>query len=362
MVAGILSRFRPFLLIGAAIVIWVVVFNFGLLALDRSSALAWLPDRSAGIGYILESRDRVSGAVTAYRDGNVAADRPLAAVIGISDVREGVRLEVLSKDMGERWRFLGVAGAGAGMPAVAEQAAILTDSDLRPDVAIIGFTPLDFIDVSKLRQGDAAVAETQSVKDRVRDTVRDGAWIVRRRADISGWFDTTLLGVHGQLQKALGGADAKAPADNPWRPLMRTLGVEHYPADFLRKSLNRLRLSGGDKIETYSQSGAAKVAGDLIRRLQARGTRVVLVEMPLHPWLRDTLPAGVSDLIAARLRQESGSPNLTILNYSDRVSADGFIDLVHLNTPGGKDLSGLMAADLDRLNISTFNPRPIATK
>lgn len=362
MLIGIMSRFRPFAEIGLWVVGAVVALNFVFVGLQAASLLNWLPDRSAGIGYILESRSRVEGAIAAYRAGDVLVDRPLAAVIGISDVREGVRLDVLSERMNGKWRFVGVAGAGAGMSSIVEQAEILTKSDLRPDVAIIGLTPLHFIDVEKLRQGDTVVAQNISAKDRVKGALREAAWIVRRRSDISSWLDSVLLDVRAELLPAPGKADLGSPAHSPWRPLLRTLGAEHYPPDVLKTSLEKLRASGGGQTETYLKGDGIKAAGALIKDLERRQMHVIVVEMPQHSWLRAELPANISNVIMARLKRESGIEDLEALDYSDSIEDGGFIDLVHLNTSGGEDFSRKLAMALSRRALSVHPKNPVMNR
>lgn len=336
MTASFYQRLRPFLIVGTLALVSAIAINLLLSAFDQAHLLNWLPDRSTGIGFLVESRQRVDGAVRAYRDGEVTNDRPLAAFVGISDMREGVRLPVVSETLRNRWRLIGVAGAGAGFPAIAEQGSLILNSDLRPDVVVIGCSPLTLINIANLAAAEAA---EESRLARLKAEVRRAAWLSQRRSDINALLDRTLLAIRMRLLSRYG-LQVDEDTRSPWRPLLRTLGAEHYPDAVLRGSLAKLRVAGASKLDTYEGNPAAVgEVGDLVRRLRARGAEVIIVEMPLNPMLSDTVPAASRVLLAQRLRTVSNDPALQIIDLTDSVGADGFIDLVHLNTAGGERFS-----------------------
>ena len=62
----------------------------------------------------------------------------LGAIVGISNIREAVDLDILNQQLGKQWRFIGIAGAGAGAASIVDNAQILEQSDLRPDMVIVG--------------------------------------------------------------------------------------------------------------------------------------------------------------------------------------------------------------------------------
>ncbi|UUR06947.1 hypothetical protein [Sphingomonas glaciei] len=347
-----LARFAPFAAVGAILSGWLVAINLSFAALNDSRLLSWIPDRTSGIGYLLESKQRVTSAEQVVRSSRAEAGRDLIAVVGISDVREGTRLDVLSSKAGACRRFLGIAGAGAGFASVKEQASLILNSSLRPKIVLLGISPMQMIEASDLERGAAATAQAGAagMVGNAKAAIRESLWFVQRRSDLVGWLDRVLLEGRGDIDAALGQEAAIDPR-SPWRPLLRTLGVEHYPDGVLRDSLAVVRGSGATNVATYERSRRSfDEAGELIRQFQARGATVMVMFMPRHPWLESSLPPQIDPLIASRLRGASANPALQVLDYSNLVPAQGFIDLVHLNTAGGQTFSDRLAADLPRLS------------
>lgn len=343
-----LARFVPFVAVGAILSGWLVAINLTFAALNDSALLSWIPDRTSGIGYLVESKQRVTSAEQVVRSDKAEANRSLVAVVGISDVREGTRLEILSSRAGKCRRFLGIAGAGAGFGSVKEQAALILNSNLRPRIVLLGISPMQMIEASDLKRGNAATeqAGAAGLLANAKANLRQSLWFVQRRSDLVGWLDRMLLEGRGDIDAALG-QEAAVDARSPWRPLLRTLGVEHYPDSVLHDSLGVLRASGAADLRTYGSShDSFNQAGGLIRQFEARGATVVVMFMPRHPWLESSLPPQVDPLIAARLRGASANPALQVLDYSNLIPAQGFIDLVHLNTAGGEAFSNQLATDL----------------
>jgi hypothetical protein len=330
--------------------------------LNETRALDWLPDRSSGIGYLLESRQRVEAATAAYEAGTIAADRPLVAIVGISDVREGVRLDVLGPAMRQQWRFIGVAGAGAGFASVQEQASLLLDGQLRPDLVIIGVSPMQMIESVDFERGAAEVTKAGAgdLLGKAKSELRDALWFARRRSDLVGWLDRTLLEARSGFERMLG-HQTTIDTRSPWRPMLRTLGAEHYPDDVVRRGLMVVESSGARDLKTFENSTAPFVeAGKLVRRFKAQGSQVIVIIMPRHPWLEAIMPPSVDEIIESRLRFESMDAALVVLDYSEAVAADGFVDLVHLNTPGGERFTKQLARDL--LSIKVKGQRPAAVR
>lgn len=346
MFSKLFLRFYPLVLVATLLVAFAAAINLSLSGMARAHLLDWIPDRSTGIGFIVESRQRIDAAVRAYDEGTVVHDRPLAAFVGISDTREGVRLPAVSAAMKGRWRLIGVAGAGAGFPAIAEQGALVLNSQLRPDVVIIGCSPLTLIDVANLASADRAASSHRSALSRAIDELRSVLWLTQRRSDINAFVDRALLDIRTRFFNEVGIA-ADDDSRSPWRPLLRTLGTEHYPRAQLQSTMTKLRLAGAGELATYEGNAPALAQiGGTIRRMEANGAKVIIVAMPLNPMLRTIMPRESRDVLTRRLRQSSNDPNLLVLDFSDAVDADGFIDLVHLNTTGGERFSTLLGRQL----------------
>ena len=193
---------------------WSLVVNLLLYLLSSSFLLAWLPDRQTGVGFPLDYQQRVEAAEKAYRTGAVRADKRLGAIVGISNIREAVDIDLLNQQLGKGWRFMGVAGAGAGAFSVAENARILEQSTLRPDLVLVGSAPLQFLD--SLLPGDLAPAPTP--RQRVKQAATSVAWLYSRRDDVSVSTEQALLEARAKLFRAF---DVRLPTTDsrsPWRP------------------------------------------------------------------------------------------------------------------------------------------------
>lgn len=350
-------RLAPHAIVGLWLAGWALLCNMLLLALAATSALQWLPDRQTGLGFVLDNRQRVEAAVHAYGTGEVRPDKYLAAIVGISNMREGVDLGVLSSAVGRRWRFIGVSGAGAGAASIVEHASIVSESDLRPDLVVLGITPQLMLEASN----DAAPADTPATKaplrERVRDTVRGSLWIVARRRDISVSTERTLLDLRRRLFEALEVRLETVDTQSPWRAMLRVMGSDRYPDEVLRKGIASAEARGTFDIASYRRDNlAAMQIGRTIRQFEDRGASVLLVLTPEHPWLRTREPPGVVAIIQDRLRKTSRNPNLKVLDFRSAVASDGFIDLVHLNSAGSRYFSAILAQEIS-VRTPTGSPK-----
>jgi hypothetical protein len=345
------ERFKPFSSlagVGTVLAAWLVVFNLTFATLDGAGGMSWLPDRTSGIGYLLESKQRVDSAEAYLGSRPANANPPLVAIVGISDVREGTRLEILSEKARNNVRFIGVAGAGAGFASVEEQASLILNSKLRPAAVVIGISPMHMIEVKDFNEGaaKAAAANEDGLIESTKAEVRGALWFIQRRSDLVGWLDRILLKLKTGIRHQFGQETSTDPR-SPWRPLLRTLKAEHYPEEVLRRGLGAIEASGGSELSTLERSRLPfSAAGTLVRRFEDRGARVIIMVMPRHPWLEAIVPPLADQIITLRLRAASGDQDLKVFDYSDTVPASGFIDLVHLNTVGGEVFSRHLADDL----------------
>src|SRR5262245_47364486 len=133
---GRFERLASVLQIGFSVSVCVLLVNVILHGLESTPVSAWLPKAISGTGFLEDNRRRVADAAEELKSD----PHPLAAVIGISNVREGINLEIMSEAAAAPdWRFLGLGGAGLGVEDISEHAAVLLKSDLRPRLVIIGF-------------------------------------------------------------------------------------------------------------------------------------------------------------------------------------------------------------------------------
>lgn len=343
-------HWRGLAVVGTWLIGWAVAVNLLLLALTQAGAMAWLPDRQTGTGFVVDNQERVAAAVAEYRAGKVPPSDYLVAVTGISNAREGVDVDVLRDRLGPGVRVLGVAGAGAGAPSVVENASTILDGNLRPDVVVLGLAPLQLLDTfADPTAPPPTPAVAPSLKDRVRGWVTRWVWPFARRNDVSISVDRTLLTARAALFGAAGVQLETPDVRSPWRPMMRVMGAEHYPDEVLQRSLLWAESIGALDKSAYARSTKAPaMIGDLIRRFEGNGARVVVVMTPEHSLLRNREPAGVMPLITAKLRQEARSPQLEVIDLRDAIGDNGMVDLSHPNTAGSKAFSAILAERIGR--------------
>ena len=341
-----LSSLRPFVRIGAWLVFWAIAANLALYALSATSLLSWLPDRQTGVGFALDNKQRVEGAEQQYRIGAVRADKRLGAVVGISNIREAVDLDMLNQQLGRRWRFIGIAGAGAGAASIVDNARILEQSDLRPDLVVVGSAPLQTLD--KLLPG-AFSPLAATGRDRLKVLVKQLVWLNARRRDVSVSTERALLNARAALFDAFNVHLPTPDTRTPWRSMLRVMGAERFPDKVFRDGVTWARSVGAFDRSAYERSWIApRMLADTVRDLASRGSRVVVVLTPEHSLLRSREPKDIAGYVRDRLRRESGVPDLEVLDYRSAIADDGFVDLVHLNTSGSKRFTPMLARDISR--------------
>ncbi len=84
----------------------------------------------------------------------------------------------------------------------------------------------------------------------------------------------------------------------------------------------------------------------LISDLQARGTKVVLVMMPEHSYLRGRLPAIAMEHLQESLASDLGANDPPLVDCRDALPDDDFADISHVNTDGRSDFSKLLAGKI----------------
>lgn len=342
-----LRNLAPLVKVGAWVAVLAILLNAALYALSATPALSWLPDRQTGVGFTLDNRQRLEGAEQQYRDGTVRADKRLGAIVGISNIREAVDLDVLNEELGKNWRFLGIAGAGAGAASIVDNAKILEQSRLRPDLVVVGAAPLETLDI--LLPGAYKPADP-TIREKLKGEAKQLVWLNSRRRDVSVSTERGLLDLRARLFAV---ADVDLPtADTrtPWRSMLRLMGSERYPDKVFRDGIVWAHSIGAFDMRSYVDSKTApQMLATTLRKLSANGARIVVVLTPEHSLLRSREPLGIAEYLRARLADESGVPSLLLLDYRAAVPDDGFVDLVHLNLSGSKRFTPLLARDLGAL-------------
>jgi hypothetical protein len=349
-----LARLGPYLRVGMAIALTAALVDCGLQWLMYTPLREWLPARIAGNGFLEDTRERVAFASQEYEEGLVDRDRYLCAIVGLSDVREGIDLNVLAPELGANCGCLGLAGAGATMGNIAQHADLLLASSLRPDLVVVGLGPAPLLD-PKPGSGKHAVRMLEMLRRldlrHAALAVRNGSWFYTRRLDVNLAVESALLMARSRLFDALKLRlkDPKGDALSPWRAMTREMGKEHYSEATMREELQMFESGGGFVLQRYTGSTeAAAILVQMINQFRERGAIVIVVIMPEHSWLRERMPENIAQAVRTLLKQAFHHETPEVIDLRDAIGDDDFVDIFHANTKGSIRVSRLLAAELVR--------------
>jgi hypothetical protein len=346
------ARLGPCLRVSAALTLVTVLVDVTLQRLGPTPVLVWLPDRVAGNGYLEDSRQRLAMASEEYEEGRVDRDHYICAIVGLSSTREGIDLRVLAQEAGANCRCLGLAGAGASMGDLAQHAEALLSSSVRPDLVLIGVGPQLMIDPGPKRGNQKPKAPPMRRRLDLRHAllaIRNGSWLYSRRLDVTLGVESAVLEARARLFGALH-VRIKEPEDSarsPWRPMTREMGKEHYSDATLREELAAFESAGGFDPQTYARSTKAPATlVRLIKQFRDRGAVVVILILPEHSWLRRRMPASIAQAVRKSLLEAFPAGAPAVVDLSDALGDDDFVDVFHANTKGSVALSRLVGARL----------------
>ena len=336
---------RPLIRLGAWLLVWTVAVNIALHTLSATTLLDWLPDRQTGTGFADDNRQRIKGAESQYENHIVLPTKRLGAIVGISNIREAVDVDMLNQQLGRDWRFIGVAGAGAGAASIVDNARLLEqEKQLRPDLVIVGTAPLQLLDT--LLPG-AYMPPAPTTMARAKQAAKDLFWMKARRRDVSVSSERALLDARSRLFDAFGVHLATADTRTPWRSMLRVMGSERFPDQAFLDGLTWAHSVGAFEMPSYEHSQRApKLLAETLQNLSLRGSRVIVVFTPEHSMLRSREPRWVGAYLQQRMRRDTGMANLVVLDYRAAIADDGFVDLVHLNKSGSMRFTPLLMRDI----------------
>lgn len=349
-----LSNLRPILVTGVWLGLVALLLNVSLYLLSASPALNWLPDRQTGNGFLVDNKQRIAGAERDVTRGALA-NQKLGAIVGISNIREAVDLDMVNRQLAPDWRFIGLAGAGAGAASVVENAELLEQSRLKPNIVIVGSAPLQMLD--DLLPGREH-AKPVSGTARIVQIVKEAAWVKSRRRDVSVTVERALLELRASTFRLFNVHLPVSDTRTPWRSMLRVMGSERFPDAAFRSGVTWAQSIGAFDALAYQRSKEApKILASTLNRLSARGSRVVVVFTPEHSLLRDKEPSTIGPYLLSRLRNDSGLADLVILDYRQAVPDAGFVDLVHLNIAGSRVFTPKLISDIRRISAETSGVR-----
>jgi hypothetical protein len=355
-----LRRLKPYCQIGLWLVVFLGAVDLALTGLTATPVLSWLPKMVAGAGYLEDNRERVSNAVREFHSGQLPAEH-VGAIIGISNVRQGVDVGVMTAAVGADWRFLGLGGAGLGISDIRQYSDLLLATDLRPRVVLIGLGLHQLVDtrprpaaarvgaVGYLRRGEWRNAAGE---------IRSSSWLYSRQQDVSLTVERALLDMRAGLFSRWHVNLPRHEADHrsPWRDMLKSDWPDHFSAATLVEEEKFFRDLGVFQISTYTNSSKATSALiDICGRFRERGARVVIVLMPEHSTLSGQIPTEALQLFETRLNNASPDGAPPILDFRQSLDDSQFVDLVHLNKGGSARFSRTLGERVRRY-LSTTKP------
>ena len=329
-----------------------------LLHLSTILAPGWLPLRMAGPGFENDIVQRIAAAESLYRDGSLRDGKYLCALIGLSGLRESADLKTMTRVSVDRCHYIGLSGAGGAIDTLTEQTRRLLEGSLRPDVAVIGIT--DFLLIkplpSKPGAGEVSPWADAARRGDVRQLAklaRDGLWFIVRRSDANGAVESVLMDGKQTMLRLLG-ADAASrhnPLADPWREMIRMEVPEHASDHALRRGVAAYEARTLFEPASYERGRIqlqTEALNELITKLRARGTDVIVALMPEHSLLRARLPAEAMRALRAGLDNGFGANSPPLLDLRDAVPDSGFTDISHVNAAGRTIISRLLAARVNQ--------------
>jgi hypothetical protein len=350
-----LRRLKPYCQVGVWLVVIALSVELTLQTLDRTPVLSWVPKAVTGTGYLEDSRLRVAQTLQHYRENRIGPHEHLAVVVGVSEVREGIELGAMAEALGPQWRLLGLGGAGFGLGSIRQYANLVLASELRPDVAVLGFGLYHLVDY-RPRPGVAGPDVVEQVRQGdVRSVVvalRNSTWTYARREDISVSVDFAVLELRARLLAAFGVAlpDGDARKRSPWREMIKTDWPEHFSAATLKLQEQDYESNGIFDLERYEASPVATATlMGMIEQFHRRGARVVLLVMPQRSTLNQRIPSEALQVLQRQLRHTFPGNEPPLLDFRKAVEDSGFVDLPHLNRKGSLEFSQKLGKTLREL-------------
>ncbi|MAX24727.1 MAG: hypothetical protein CMJ19_09515 [Phycisphaeraceae bacterium] len=333
------------------------------LLLNLSSTLwpTWLPHKMSGTGFQKDITQRVHAAEAAFVNDPELANAKLAVFLGLSSQRESVNLATLTEIDGIDAKYLGLCGAGASMATMQQQGAALLESELKPDLVIIGinlYHQVDPLVIAQHKQPETTeVQETGlpivsplvqgDIRQAYHDT-RERVWVYDRRRDVNTVITENLATVNAGIMQVFHTTSQSGANEvtSPWREMIRIDGPEKASeATYIaqNKSYANRGLFEAQSYQPDWITAEHNALNTVIKQTQERGAKVVIMLMPEHSRLRASVPEVAMQRLKTDLDQTFGDAAPEIVDMRDSLADDNFSDISHTNSAGRMQYSKLIA-------------------
>ncbi|MFG0250569.1 MAG: hypothetical protein ACF8OB_16915 [Phycisphaeraceae bacterium JB051] len=333
------------------------------IALNLSSTLwpTWLPHKMSGTGFQKDITQRVNAAEAAFASNPELANEKLAVFLGLSSQRESVDLATLTELDGIDAKYLGLCGAGASMATMQQQGAALLESDLKPDLVIIGINLYHQVDPLVIAQHKKPTTEevketglpivSPLVKGDIRKAyhdTRERVWVYERRRDVNTVITENLASVNAGIMQVFNTSSQSGANEvtSPWREMIRIDGPEKASEATYIAQIKSYANRGLFEAQSYQPdwiTAEHDALNTIIKQSQERGAKVVIMLMPEHSRLRASVPEVAMQRLKSDLGQTFGDDAPQIVDMRDALEDDKFSDISHTNSAGRMRYSRLIA-------------------
>lgn len=289
----------------------------------------WLPKQFFGVDFIADNYQRVMSAAAQYSNGDVNPERPLVAILGLSGASEGISIALLDGKVPRDPKYLPLCGGGRNIKEVSIYAAPLLNSGLQPDLVIFAISLFHLLDPHPDRKKFA-------------DNLRQiqlfqlpGEWFHSKRMDIKHAADAALLNIRITLFRLLENQKDQHTNSDPWREIVR-MGLQQLTDQAMWDGrLKEYGNRGYYDATSYKKSAKQmELLSKTVKGFQEKGSRVVIVLMPEHSFLRNRIPAVALEMLIATLDTELGGRAPDLIDLRASVADSGFLDISHMNALG----------------------------
>ena len=269
-------------------------------------------------------------------------DLPFLLYLGMSTAAEGIEPKLLADpDSFYGTRVVGLCGIGGSMDRFRSVAEPLFRYNIRPQLTLLCIHTAWLLGhPSKTPPSSLSLLEairSRNVQE-FRNRLSWHAWIRKNRTSINHAIRTLLFALRIRLDII--------PADrDPWEAPARHGFAVHAQPDFLRSLYASYQGYGWFDANSYAlqQQSQAETLRNLIKELQKRGSKVVIVLMPEQSEIRNRIPADARDFLEQTLATEVDGAVLPIWKFVDAIPDEMFSDYFHMNDAGRFEFSTQLA-------------------
>lgn len=336
------SQIRFLFVIFSISFITFIVLNLSMwMASSIQPNLFWVPKQFFGVDFVEENYQRVQGVKLFYRRQNKSGEDSLIVFLGLSSASEGISIKELNRKKlygaNSNHHLLSLSGAGRNFKEIDIYASPLINSTLKPKKVFIAINPFHLMD---------SLVEHQDLTKIITGTPLNkllGGWFNINRDNLKHLLDINILYARTKIFSVFGNNIDERKID-PWND-STLMGISQLTQ---KKQWQNKILEYGNRgyfeSKNYHNSQLQiSILSKLIKKLRAKNTKVIILLMPEHKSLFDSVPTDATAILLTKLQKllpNKGTPD--IINFRQAIPDDGFNDISHMNAKGRKMFTALL--------------------